>query len=145
MSTTLQIIDGHISLDPATGLLQTVTGNRKCAQDLPECLLQAYDPVQNYGSYLKQIISNASPVAGATELLVRHYVAEAVQLLEAAQAADPAITSDEQIDQILALDTASDDSGTLGFYVSVSTMDGGASVESSILQATSLNQLYEGF
>ena len=68
-----------------------------------------------------------------------------MKLLDAAQLADPAVTSDEKINQITRLNTASDDNGTVGFFVQVSTMDGGASVQASAVQATSLNQLTEGF
>jgi len=149
MSTTLQVSDGHIVISPATGVLVTVTGNRKCAQDMAECLLQEYSPTQNYGSYLKKIIKNQNPIPGASELLVRYYVSEAVKLLDAAQLADPAMTADEKIDQIIGLDTASDDTGTVGFFVNVSTVDGGAAqasaVQAAAVQATSLNQLTEGF
>lgn len=145
MSTTLKIADGHIVISSATGVLETVSGNRKAAQDLAECLLQQYSATQNYGSFLKSIISNPDPIPGASELFVRHYVAEAVKLLDQAQVADSAITPDEKINQIIRLDTVSDDSGTVGFFVQVSTEDEGQSVAASAVQVTSLKHLTEGF
>jgi hypothetical protein len=145
MSVTLKVSDGHIVISATTGVLETVSGNSKASQDLAECLLQEYSSSQNYGSYLKAIITNPNPLEGASELLVRHYVAEAVKLLDAAQLSDPAITSDEKLTQITRLETASDDSGTVGFFVQVATEDGGASVQASAVQATSLNHLTEGF
>jgi hypothetical protein len=142
MSYTLQVSDGMVVLDPATGSLKTVTGNRKCSQDMAEVLLQTYDPNQDYGSYLNAVIQNKIPYT--SQLLIRNYVAAAVDLLMQKQLQDPFITADEQIDSITNLVTADDNEGTVGFYVSVSTLSG-ATAEASAVQATSLKQLTENF
>jgi len=142
MSTTLWVQDGHIMFDPATGQLQTVQGNRKAAQDLAESLLQEYDATQNYGSFLSQILDNQIP--GAQEILVRHYVAEAVRLLDQKQQDDTEVTPDEKIVQIEELVTAGDDNGLVGYYVRVSTEDD-TSVETTALSPVSLEQLDEDF
>jgi hypothetical protein len=143
MSTTLLVQDGHIVFASASGLLATVQGNRKCAQDLAESLLQDYDAEQNYGSFLKDILSNQMP-GGAQELLVRHYVAEAVKLLEQKQQDDPEVTPDEKIERIEELVTATDDTGLAGFYVRVSTQDD-TSAEATALSPVSLQHLDEDF
>ncbi len=130
-------------INPANGQPQTVTGNRKASQDLAEGLLQDYWADNDTGSYINQVQLNQD--ADSSELLVRHYVADAVTRLQARQLEDPAITSDEMIADIEQLFTLQSDQGTLGYYVNCSTEDGGASVQAAALQPTSLNQLTEGF
>jgi hypothetical protein len=142
MSMTLQISDGHIVIQDTNGQLATVSGNRKCAQDMGEVLLQQYDPVQDYGSYLTSIIKNQIP--GAGDLLVRLYTVDAVNRLQSKQQEDPYCTTAEMIADITGLDTVADASGTVGFYVVVSTEDGGSS-EAGAVSPTALNQLTEGF
>ena len=143
MSQTLQVSDGHIVISRATGQLATVEGNRKASQDLAEALLQDYLPDNDTGSYLSAILQNQDPDTG--ELMVRHYVADAVTRLQARQLEDPALTTSEAIADIDQLYTLSSDQGTLGFYVECSTEDGGESVKAAAVQPTSLNQLTEGF
>lgn len=138
MSYTLMVSNGMVVLNPATGQPFTITGNRKCAQDMAEVLLQYYNPNQNYGSYLNAIVQNQIPYTG--QLLIRTYVAAAIDLLTQNQLQDPYITPDEQIDQITQLVTVDDNNGTVGFYVAVSTL-AGPTAETSAVQATQLNQL----
>jgi hypothetical protein len=146
MSTTLQIQNGHIVINAPNGQLVTVGGNRKAAQDLAETILQDYLLDNDTGSYVNQVLKNNGQDANTSELLVRCYLADGVNRLIARQMEDPAITPDEQIEEIEQLQTIQDpNSGTLGFYVNCSTADGGQSVEVAALQPTLLNQLTEGF
>ena len=142
MSYTLQVKDGHIVLDSASGLLSTVSGNRKCSQDLGEVLLQEYFTEQGYGSFLKKIIQNKIPFA--SEFFVRHYAADAVNTLISFQTADVTTTPEEQINQIEELITVDDNEGTVGFFINASTK-AGPSVSTGVIQATSFNHLFEGF
>jgi hypothetical protein len=141
MSNTLKIINGSIVLDPSTGQLETVTGNRKCAQDMAEVFLQEYLPEQDYGSYLAAVASNKIPYA--TELLVHHYVADAVNRLSAKQMEDPAITDDEQIKDITTLLTSSDSEGGIAFLVGVETQQVGQTAETAVAITALGQQLQE--
>lgn len=137
----MQIVNGQVNISASTGEPILVDGNRKCAQDLAECFLQDFLPSQQYGSYLRAIVRNQFPFA--TELLLRYYIAQAVNLLQALQDSDPAITDSEQITDIITLLTTPNQDGTVGFFVSVGTQDGGSSVAGVALQPTQLNQLTE--
>lgn len=128
-------------MSPATGQPVLVDGNRKCAQDMAESFLQDFLPSQQYGSYLRAIVRNQIPFA--TELLLRYYIAQAINLLQALQEEDPAITTSEQIVQIDNILTTPNLDGVVGFYVSVVTQDGGSSAAGAALGATQLNQLTE--
>lgn len=139
MSMTFRIVDGQVEFDPATGQVVTVSGERKCSQDLAEVLLQEYLPEQNYGSFLSKVIKNQIPYI--SELIIRHYISEAVRLLDAKQAEDPEIDSYERITGITQLDTILDDEGTLGFYVKVGTEEGEA--DAAVIKPTALNHLTE--
>lgn len=129
-----------MEFDPATGQIVTVSGERKCAQDLGEVLLQDFLAEQNYGSFLTKVVQNQQPVIG--EMVIRHYIAEAVKTLEIKQSEDGAITPEEKITQILQLDTILDDSGTLGFFIRVET-ESGQTASTAVVQPTALNHLYE--
>lgn len=141
MSKTLQVQNGHIVMNAGTGILETVEGNRKAAQDLGEVQLQDYDPIQNYGSHILQLTN--SPVPGANELIVRQAVSDAVSTLIAAQDNDPAITSDERIIGISDLQTIDDNQGGMAYLLKVDTESGGP--VSNAVQLTSFNQLSETF
>ena len=147
MGWTLKIVDGQLDLDVNTGLLNTVEGERKCAQDIAECMLQEYDPVQNYGSYLTAVVANSTAIPFAGDLFIRHYISQAVDTLKSKQLEDPASTPDERINEISQLLTVTDqDTQTMGFYLKVETESGSAETSITNLsasQATSLNQLYE--
>lgn len=119
-----------------------VEGNRKCAQDMANCLLQEYLAEQQYGSYLTAIVRNQIPFG--QELMLRYYIADAVNRLKVKQQEDTASTASERIQDITELLTTPNESGTVGFFVVVSTEDGGAS-ETGVVQATQLNHLTEGF
>jgi len=141
MAVTFRVVDGQVEFDPATGQIVTVTGERKASQDLAEVILQDYLPEQNYGSYLSKVATNQIP--HISELVVRHYIAEAVKVLDARQLEDPTITPYEKITNILELDTIMDDStSTLGFFVRVGT-EAGKPVSTAALQPTQLNHLTE--
>ena len=142
MSTTLQIQDGQILLDPS-GLLLSVTGSQKASQDLGECLLQEYLPVQGYGSWLNAVITQQ--VQDVTELILRQFIADAVNLLQSKQTEDFAITSAELISSIDVLNVVSDSDGNAAYYVKCSTADGGTSASTVVRPANSYNQLFEGF
>lgn len=142
MSTTLSIVNGQIDIDPATGLVNTVTGNRKAAQDLGEVLLQDYDPNTDYGSYLRAIATNQ--IQGSGDLFFRYYIADAIQKLQASQQQDAFLTAAEQITGILALQLSVYGDDATVFFVSVSTADGGVS-EVGAIQPTQMNQQYERF
>ena len=148
MGYTLRIVNGQLDLDTTTGQLNTVTGERKCSQDLAEVMLQDYDAETNYGSYLTTVVTNSTAVPFADDLFVRHYISEAVDLLKASQVADQTSTSDERIQDILQLLTQFDtNTGTVGFLLSVSTEAGSSDVAivniPTQTQPTQLNQLYE--
>lgn len=142
MSKTLSIVNGQIDIDPATGLVNTVTGNRKAAQDLGEVLLQDYDPNTDYGSYLRAIATNQ--IQGAGDLFFRYYIADAVQKLQASQQKDAFLTAAEQITSIISLNLSSYGDAQTVFFLSVATADGGSS-EVGAIQATQMNQQYERF
>jgi hypothetical protein len=142
MSTTLHIVDGQIDIDPSTGQINEVTGNRKCGQDLGESLLQDYDPTTDYGSYLRAVTTTPIPFSG--DLFIRFYIDDAIQRLIAKQQEDQYLTAAEQITDITELQTSDDGAGTTVFFVSVSTADGGSS-EVGAIQATQLNQQFERF
>ena len=142
MSLTFRVVDGQVEFDPATGQIVSITGERKCSQDLAECLLQDYLLEQDYGSYLSQIIQNKIPYI--SEMVIRHYIAEAVRVLDARQMEDPAITRDEKTTNILELDVLSDSNGMVGFFLRVGT-EAGQSASTTLLQPTQLKQLTEGF
>lgn len=142
MSVTYRIVNGQIDVNRANGQPVLVSGNRKCAQDMAECLLQEYDAAQQYGSYLKAIIQNRIPFG--TEMLLRYYIAQAVNLLQVKQQDDPYSDAAERISQIDEILTTPNDSGLVGYFVAVSTEDGGAS-ETGVVAPTQLNQLTEGF
>lgn len=141
MSLTLKISNGQLDFDPATGQLNTVTDNRKAAQDLAECLLQDYLADIDYGSFLKSIATNNIPFSG--DLFIRYYIADAVQKLMSKQQDDPNITSAEQILSINELSVNTDSDGTCVFFVGVTTGDG--YVEKVAAQQTQLNHQYERF
>jgi len=142
MSKTIRIVNGQIDIDPATGLVETVEGNRKAAQDMAECLLQDYLPEIDYGSFLRALVLNQIPNSG--DLFIRFYIADAIQKLQAKQQDDPYLTEAEQITQITELQVANDQQGTVVFFVAAATADGGdASLTAA--QATQLNQQYERF
>lgn len=149
MGTTLRIVNGQLDLDTNTGLVNQVTGNRKCSQDLAECLLQDYDADINYGSFLTEVVTNSTAIPFAGDLFIRHYIAQAVELLKAKQLEDSTSTSDERITDIAQLITQTNqDTNTVGFYLSVDTETLNADVAlvniPTLVQPTQLNQLYEG-
>lgn len=137
----MRLVNGQVDISASTGQPVMVSGNRKCAQDLAESFLQDFLASQQYGSYLRAVVQNQIPYA--TELLVRYYIAQAVSLLQAMQEADPAITDSEQIVQLDALLTTPNNGGVVGFFVSVTTQDGGKSQTGAVIP-TQLNQLTEG-
>lgn len=143
MGSTIRVQNGQIEIDQSIGQPDMVTGERKAAQDMAECLLQEYLPEQDYGSFLKQIIEN--PVPGAGELFLRHYVAQAIQLLQAKQAVDPTLTPSERIVEIAELITDLDDDGTGIFFVRVETETGEPDVSTSIVVPVQTNHLTDGF
>ena len=143
MSSTLRIVDGQIAIDPSTGIMETVTGNRKAAQDIGESLMQEYLADIDYGSYLKAIVTNQ--LQGADELLVRYYVADAIQKLQAKQQEDPNLTLAEQITGITQLLVKTDNNiDVTYFYVAVSTADGGVA-DAGAIKPTSLEHQFERF
>lgn len=142
MSKTLRVVNGQLDISASTGQLITLSGERKCAQDMANCMLQEFLAEQQYGSYLKAVVENRIPFA--TEMLIRFYVADAINRLSALQEADPEITEDEKINQIAELLTTPDDAGTVGFYVRVTTQSG-TNAEAGVLGPTQLNHLTEGF
>lgn len=142
MSHTLRIIDGQIDIDPATGQLNLVDGNRKAGQDMAECLLQDYLADIDYGSYLRSLTTSALP--GAGELFLRHYIADAIQRLQAKQQQDSNLTLEEQITDIIQLDVADDGAGQSVFFVAVSTA-GGQVANVGATKATQLNHQFERF
>lgn len=141
MSLTYRIVNGQIDVNSATGQAVTVTGNRKCAQDMAESLLQDYDAQQQYGSYLRAIVMNRIPFG--TEMLLRFYIAQAINLLQVKQQDDPYADAAERISQIDELLTTPNDSGVVGYFVSVSTEEG-RTADSGAMVPTQLNQLTEG-
>lgn len=143
MSTTLKIINGQIDIDPSTGVVNTVGGNRKAAQDMAEVLLQDYLAEIDYGSYLRAVATNQIQQAG--DLFVRYYIADAIQKLQAKQQEDQFLTPAEQITDIIELSVSNDGQGTTVFFVSVSTADGGPNPSIGAVQQTQLNQQYERF
>jgi len=144
MSVTLKISNGQLDFDAATGQVNTVSGNRKAAQDMAECLMQEYLQEQDYGSFLRAILTNKVPFTG--DLFIRYYIAQAVQKLQALQQVDPELTESERIDDILDLLTADDGAGNVAFYVNVSTGDGGtADAAASRRVETQLNHQFERF
>lgn len=140
MSETIRIVNGQIDMNPSTGQPNMVSGNRKCAQDLAECLLQDYLASQQYGSYLRAVVRNQ--IAFATELLVRYYISQAISQLESLQQIDPNITDDEQIQDIQTILITPNNDGVVGFFVSVSTVSGQSSMAGAAIP-TQLNQLTE--
>lgn len=146
MGSTLRIVNGQLDLDVNTGQLVTVEGDRKCAQDLAECLLQNYDADQNYGSYLTEVVTNSSAIPLAGDLFIRHYIAQAVELLKSKQLEDQTSTPEERITDITQLFTQTDqDTQTVGFYLSVATEAGEAdtAVVNIPARPTQLEQLNE--
>jgi hypothetical protein len=148
MGQTLRIANGQLDLNPNTGLLNTVEGNRKCSQDLAECILQTYDPIINYGSFLTEVVTNSTAVPHAGDLFIRHYIAQAVQLLKSKQLEDPTSTATERIVNISQLITQFDDAtSTVAFYLSVDTETAEADAAivniPRLVQPTELEQLYE--
>lgn len=142
MSKTFKISNGQIDLNPATGQPRLVEGGRKCAQDMANVLLQEYLDEQQYGSYLTAVVRNKIPFGN--ELLLRFYIADAINRLKVKQQEDSYSTEAERIVDITDLITTPNEAGTVGFYVAVSTEDGGES-EAGVVQATQLNHLTEGF
>lgn len=142
MGHTLQISDGMIVFD-VNGQLQTVTGNRKAAQDLGEALLQQYDPAQGWGSFLYEINSNQVPFIN--EFVIRYFISDAVQNLQSKQSDDPLLDDAEAITGINTLNVVFDGDGNCAFYLDCGTQDDGASVNTTMIQPTSFNQLFEGF
>ncbi len=141
MSWTLKVSNGQIVLNEATGQIQTVEGNRKAAQDIANVILLDFDAARQYGSYLTAIVQNRIPFA--SELLIRFYIADAIGKLMAKQEQDPDVTEDEKIVQIDELLTTPESSGVVGFFVAVSTEDGGTAENG--MMATQLDHLTEGF
>lgn len=142
MSNTLYVQNGQVVLDQALGQIRTVEGERKAAQDMAECLTQRFLPEQEYGSFLTDITSNKLPYGG--EIFIRHYVAEAIKLLQQKQANDEAATTDELIAEILELTTVVNDNGDAAFFVRVSTESGG-SAEAIGATPVMLEHLQEDF
>lgn len=140
MSQTFQVSDGHVVFSASTGQPVMISGERKCSQDLAECLLQNFSTTQQYGSYLNNIVSNNIP--GATELLVSHYVADAVSVLDQIQQQDPYCTADEKVNDIISLITTPVQNGICGYFVQVSTVSGQSASAGAL--PTSLNQQWEG-
>ena len=143
MGWTLKVVDGQVEFDPATGLLNTVDGERKCAQDLAECLMQDFDPAQNYGSILNQVVN--SPEQNITEMVIVNGVSTAIGLLQSKQQEDVASTESERISRILALNVSQNDQGDAAYYVRVETEDGGAGIDVTILKPTSLEHQFQTF
>jgi hypothetical protein len=143
MSQTFKIINGQLDMNYSNGQPNTVTGNRKCAQDVGECLLQDFLASQQYGSYLRKIVEN--PVPYSAGLLLQYYISDAINLLSALQQQDPTITPDEQIaDVAQILTTTLDGDGTTGFFVSVDT-ESGQPAQIAASQITQINQWQETF
>jgi hypothetical protein len=142
MSQTLRIVDGQIDIDSATGQINVVAGDRKAGQDMAECLLQDYLSDIDYGSYLRSLTVSAVP--GAGELFIRHYIADAIQRLQAKQQQDPYLTAEEQIVDIIRLDVSNDGNDQDVFFVSVATASGQVTSIGAVKE-TQLNHQFERF
>jgi hypothetical protein len=143
MSRTIKIENGQISIDPSTGLVETVTDNRKAAQDMAACLMQEYLADIDFGSYLTAVATNQ--IGGAGDLFIRYYVADAIQKLQAKQQQDPNLTLAEQITEITELLVKNDTENSItNFYVAVATADGGEA-EMGAVRPTQLNHQFERF
>lgn len=143
MSLTLRIVNGQIDIDPSTGQVNTVEGNRKAAQDMGNFLLQDYLEDNASGSYLREVAQNPIPQAG--DLFLRYYIAECIQRLQSKQQEDTYLTEAEQIVEITELLVNTDpETNTTTFYLSVATADGGVEPIAAT-QETQMNHQYERF
>lgn len=102
------------------------SGREKCSQDVANTLLQVYNPLIPWGSFLSQLDKTGS-VLGTTEhhkLRIHTEVSDAIQRLMALQEADENITEDEKIARFSVIVEESSRKLTYNYYLSVHTEAG---------------------
>lgn len=119
MNRTIQISDGKIVTNE-NGIVETVSGPAKGAQDLARHVLSAYSPFWDEGN---EVIGNEGS-SSLDELVVEQYIYDSVNRLISIQSQNFRSESDDSIDEVEQLLTRKISNGNLVFYLQVRHLSG---------------------